>query len=66
MGHPHFYRVKAAALAWELAQERIGRELAAAQATMKAELAACGLDPAGNYRLNDETQDVEVVETPEA
>ena len=66
MAHPQYYRIKAAALAWELAQERLGRELTAAQAAMKAELAACELDSAKNYRLNDQTHDVEVAETPEA
>lgn len=58
MAHEHFYRIKAAALAWELAQERLGREVAMARAKMQSELAACGLDPAKNYALNDETQDI--------
>jgi len=50
--HPHYYRIKAAALAWELAQERISKSLAQAQATMREELIACDLDPNKQYRLD--------------
>ena len=59
--HAHYYRIKAAALQWAIAQERLGRELAAAKMQMESELRACELDPSKDYRLNEQTQDVEVV-----
>lgn len=58
MAHPHFYRVKAAALAWHIAQEAINRELAKAREVLSAELVACGLDPQKEYSLNEAEQTV--------
>lgn len=63
--HAHYYRVKAAGLQWQMAQAQINAALIEARKAFEVELAACELDPSKNYRLNEQTQDVEVVE-PEA
>ena len=58
MAHPHYYRVKAAVLEWELTQSQIGQQLARARQHFKDEIAACDLDPDQNYILNPKTQDI--------
>jgi hypothetical protein len=65
MAHPMFYRVKAAGLAWELAQQRAARILAEARAAFMREMEACDLDPLATYRLEDERQQVVPVNEPE-
>lgn len=64
--HAHYYRVKAAALAWDIAQAKINATLVDARRTFEAELTACGLDAAKAYQLNDATQDIEEAEPPTA
>lgn len=63
--HSHYYRVKAAGLQWQMAQAQINAALVEARTAFESELRACELDPSKDYRLNEQTQDVEVVE-PEA
>lgn len=60
--HAHYYRVKAAALAWELAQAKINAALVEARRAFEAELIACELDPAKQYRLQDVTHEIEEAE----
>lgn len=62
--HAHYYRVKAAGLQWQMAQAQINAALIEARRAFEAELAACGLDPAKAYRLDEATQDVQEAEPP--
>lgn len=61
-----FYRVKAAGLAWNLAQLQLGKALQEARDAFRAELVACGLDPDAEYRLNDQEQTIEKVDAVES
>ncbi len=58
MAHPHYYRVRAAVLEWELTQTRLGQQLAKARAVFKEELRACELDPEREYVLDPKARDI--------
>ena len=63
MAHPHYYRVRAAVLEWELAQTRLGQQIATARAVFKEELRACELDPEREYFLDPKAQDITPTKT---
>jgi hypothetical protein len=63
VAHKDFYRVKAAALAWRVAQEQCGRQLQQAQKAMQDELIACGLDPSVEYSLDEARREIVKVES---
>lgn len=63
MAHPHYYRVRAAVLEWELTQSQIGQQLARARQHFKNEIAACDLDPDREYILDPKTQDIAPAKT---
>lgn len=58
MAHPHFYRVKAALLQWQIAQASLKEAFDRAKTVFENELQASGLDPAKAYRLDDDQQDI--------
>lgn len=62
--HPHFYRVKAAALAWEIAQTKAATAVRDAKRAFEVELTACGLDPTQTYQLDEATQAITDVPSP--
>lgn len=53
-----YWRIKAALLQVELAQEKARALLAGPQAVLAEAMRQAGLDPAGEYRLNDAAQTI--------